>query len=333
MKVLVAIPLGITRDTFIPNDAEKIINSLGDVEWNNSTEQFSEEELRDKLDGKDVCITGWNNIKFTREVLARAKDLKLVAHTGGTVASIVSDDLYERGVKVISGNLFFAESAAEGVIAYILAALRDIPYYSNSMKRGGWKEPDYYNEGLLDQTVGLVGFGGIAKFVIEMLKPFRANIKVFSNHLDNGAAAGYGIKKASLEEIFTACRIISIHLSRRPDTFHMINRKLLKMIPDGSVLVNTARGSIIDEEALTEELARGKFKAVLDVYEKEPLPYDSKLRAMKNVILMPHMAGPTIDRRKLVTIGLVDDIKSFFNGGALKNEITKEYAAHMTDMA
>lgn len=97
--------------------------------------------------------------------------------------------------------------------------------------------------------------------------------------------------------------------------------------------MNTARGSIIGEEALTEELARGKFKAVLDVYEKEPLPYDSRLRTIKNVILIPHMAGSAIDRRKLVTFGLVDDIKAYFNGGALKNEITKEYAAHMTDMA
>ena len=330
MKILVTMPQGITRDTFIPKEVEDIINSLGEVEWNNSTVQFSEEVLRDKLEGKDVCITGWGNIRFTQEVLKKAKDLKLVAHTGGSVAPIVSDYLYDSSIKVISGNLFYAESVAEGVIAYILAALRDIPHYSSMMRDGGWKEPDYYIEGLLDQTVGLVSFGTITKYVIKMLKPYRAKIKVFSNHLKEETLTDYGIEKASLEEIFTTCKIISIHSSQRPDTFHLINRRLLEIIPDGTLLVNTSRGSVIDEEALTEELAKGRFKAVLDVYEKEPLPDDSKLRKMKNVILIPHMAGPTVDRRKYVTLGLVEDIKAFFNSEPLKNEISKEYAAFMT---
>jgi phosphoglycerate dehydrogenase-like enzyme len=282
------------------------------------------------LEGKDVCITGWGSVRFTEKVLEKAKDLKIVAHTGGTVAPIVSDHLYDSDVKVLSGNLYFAESVAEGVIAYILAALRDIPRYSNVMRDGGWKEPDYYIEGLLDQTVGLVGFGTITKFVIKMLKPYRTRIKVFSNHLNEETLKEYGIEKASLEEIFTTCKIISIHSAQRPDTYHLVNKRLLEMIPDGALLVNTARGSIIDEEAMTDELAKGRFKAILDVFEQEPLPADSKLRNLDNVILIPHMAGPTVDRRKYVTLGLVDDIKAYFEGKPLKNEISKEYAAYMT---
>lgn len=330
MKVLVTMPKGAARDTFIPKEVEETINSLGEVEWNNTEKQFTEDELRDKLEDKDVCITGWGNIRFTEKVLEKAKDLKIVAHTGGTVAPIVSDYLYDSGVKVLSGNLYFAESVAEGVIAYILAALRDIPRYSNVMRDGGWKESDYYIEGLLDQTVGLVGFGTITKFVIKMLKPYRAKIKVFSNHIKEEALEEYGIQKASLEEIFTTCKIISIHSAKRPDTYHLVNRRLLEMIPDGALLVNTARGSIIDEEAMTDELAKGRFKAILDVFEQEPLPADSKLRKLDNVILIPHMAGPTVDRRKYVTLGLVDDIKAYFEGKPLKNEISKEYAAYMT---
>lgn len=323
-------PKGVIRDTFIPKEVEETINSLGEVEWNNSVNHYTEDELRDKLEGKDVCITGWGNLKFTEEVLEKAANLKIVAHTGGTVAPIVSDNLYDKGVKVISGNLYYAESVAEGVIAYILAALRDIPHYANIMKEGGWKTPDYYIEGLLDQTVGLVGFGTITKFVIKMLKPYRAKIKVFSKHLRDDVLEEYGIEKASLEEIFTTCKIISIHSAKRPDTFRMVNKRLLEMIPDGALLVNTARGSIIDEEAMIEELEKGRFKAILDVFEQEPLPVDSKLRKLNNVILIPHMAGPTVDRRKYVTLGLVDDIKAYFNGKTMKNEISREYAAYMT---
>ncbi|HHV97801.1 MAG TPA: hydroxyacid dehydrogenase [Clostridiaceae bacterium] len=330
MKILVAMPKGVVRDSFIPKDVEEAINSLGEVEWNNTEKLFTEEELRDRLEGKDVCITGWGNPKFTEKVLEKAKDLKIVAHTGGTVAPIVSDYLYDMGVKVISGNLYYAESVAEGVIAYILAALRDIPYYANMMKEGGWKKPDYYIEGLLDHTVGLVGFGTITRFVINMLKPFRVKIKVFSKHLKEEDMQKYGIEKASLEEIFSTCKIISIHSAQRPDTYHMINKRLLEMIPDGALLVNTARGSIIDEEALIEELSKGRFKAILDVFEQEPLPDDSKLRKMDNVILIPHMAGPTVDRRRYVTLGLIEDINAYFKGEPMKNEISKEYAAYMT---
>lgn len=219
--------------------------------------------------GKDVCITGWGCKRFDKNVLENANELKIVAHTGGTVAPIVSDYLYEKGIKVISGNLIYAESVAEGVIAYILAALRDIPYYSKLMNEGGWKSADYYIEGLLDKTVGLVGFGTITRYVIGFLKPYRTKIKVFSKHIDQESIDKYGIQKASLEEIFTTCKIISIHSSKRPDTYHMIDKKLLQMIPDDSLFINTARGSIVDEEALTEELSKGRFKAVLDVFEVE----------------------------------------------------------------
>ena len=110
----------------------------------------------------------------------------------------------------------------------------------------------------------------------------------------------------------------------------MVNKRLLEMIPDGALFINTARGSIVDEEALIEELSKGRFKAVLDVFEKEPLPDDSKLRKLDNVMLIPHMAGPTVDRRRYVTLGLVDDIKAYFRGEPMKNEISREYAAYMT---
>jgi phosphoglycerate dehydrogenase-like enzyme len=102
------------------------------------------------------------------------------------------------------------------------------------------------------------------------------------------------------------------------------------MIPDGALLVNTARGSIIDEDALAEELATGRFKAILDVYEVEPLPEHSKLRGLKNAILIPHMGGPTIDRRRYVTLELIEDIKGFLQNRTLKYEIRKSYAFHMS---
>jgi phosphoglycerate dehydrogenase-like enzyme len=169
-----------------------------------------------------------------------------------------------------------------------------------------------------------------ARFLAEMLRPFRAKITAYDPYAGDEALASLGVERASLEEVVSKSKIISIHAARTPETYHMITRELLRSVRDGALLVNTARGSIVDEEALAGELATGRFKAVLDVFEDEPLPASSRLRGLSNAILMPHMAGPTVDRRKAVTLALIEDIKRFCEGRPLKHSIDREYAMAMT---
>ena len=330
MKILVTMPAGYVRDTFIPFEAAEKLMTLGDVIWNETEEQFSPVELREKISGIDIALTGWSCPKLDEYTLQYADKLKLVAHTGGSVAPVAGSYLYEKGIKIISGNWVYAESVAEGTIAYMLAALRDIVLYNKVVQNGRWKEEDSYNEGLLDQTIGLIGFGMVARNLVRLLKPFRVKINVCADYLTEADCSYYGINKVSLEEVFKSCRIISVHESQRPETYHMINKRLLAAISDGALLINTSRGSIIDEQALADELEKKRFKAVLDVYEEEPLPEGSRLRGLDNVILIPHMAGPTIDRRKFVTLGLIEDIQRMLRNEKLEYEISREYAERMT---
>jgi len=329
MNILVTLPENL-RKTFIPEDVAHKIEQIGNVIWNDKGANYTEEELREKIRDIDVCITGWGVPKFTARVLENANRLKLIAHTAGTVANFVSDELYAKGVRVVSANKVFAESVAEAVIGYLLAVLRDIPYYVNMMKSGGWKTEDFYNRGLLDQTVGLVGFGEIPRYLVSMLKPFRVKVKAFDKFVGAEEMAKYGVEKVDIEDIFASCPIISIHLPATQETYHMIDRRLLKLIQDDAILINTARGSVIDENALIEELKLNRFKVVLDVYEREPLPDDSPLRKMDNALLIPHMGGPTVDRRKYATLAILDDIDNFINNRPLVHEITAERAARMT---
>lgn len=324
------LPEGVTRETFIPQDVRLKLERMGSVLWNSSHEQFSVEELKNRLRGVAVCLTGWGCAMLDEQALEHAADLKLIAHTGGSVAPLVSEDVFARGIKVISGNELYAESVAEGVLGYVLASLRELPHYDREMRAGRWRPESFYNEGLLDQTLGLVGFGMVARSLVRLLAPFRVKVKVFAKPEDAPALKAYGVQAASLEEVFTTCKIISLHVPQVPDTYHMVNDKLLAMIPPGAILVNTARGSVIDETALIRELRTGRFKAVLDVYEKEPLPKDSELRQLDNTVLIPHMAGPTIDRRKFVTLSLMEDIERFYAGQPLKYEISQQYAVSMT---
>jgi phosphoglycerate dehydrogenase-like enzyme len=128
MKILVTIPNGDVKDTFIPPDVARKLESMGTVVWNDSDSNWSGDELGERLLGVDVCITGWTSPSFDEAALKKADRLKLVAHTGGAVTTYVSEAFFDRGLRIVSGNRLYAESVAEGVIAYVLSALRDIPF-------------------------------------------------------------------------------------------------------------------------------------------------------------------------------------------------------------
>ena len=135
---------------------------------------------------------------------------------------------------------------------------------------------------------------------------------------------------ASLDELFSECDIVTLHLSRNPGTLGMINRALLEKLRPGTLFVNTARGAIVDEEALIDLLKQGRFNAALDVFVKEPLDADSPLRTLPNVMPMPHRAGPTIDMREVVVLELARDIGRFVRGEPLEHEVSLAYARQMT---
>jgi phosphoglycerate dehydrogenase-like enzyme len=330
MNILVTIPRGDIFSSFIPSSVQKRLSALGDVEYNERTKQFTSEELRNKLYGKDAVITGWGSVTIDEKVLEGNNSLKIIAHTGGSVQGVVSNAVYNKGIIVLSGNNIYAESVAESVIAYALTALRKIPDYINLMGSGGWNEEIPIWEGLLDQKIGLVGYGMTAQHLVKMLEPFRCKIYVHSNHISDHELRVHHMVRATLDEIFSTCKIVSLHAAMTQKNYHMIDRRLLEMLSPEAILINTARGGIVDEAALTELLAQRRFRAVLDVFEEEPLPKYSDLRKIPGVYPIPHRAGPTYDRRQFVTLALADDIENYFLGRPMQLEITKEYAGFMT---
>ncbi len=229
---------------------------------------------------------------------------------------------------MLSGNEMMAEVVAEGTLAYILSALRRISYYEDGMQNKHWTWVcDLKSESLLEQKIGLVGFGAISKFLVRMLVPFRTEIKVYDPYVDDGVLSSNGVTRAELEEIFRESKVISIHAAKTPDTYHMIGKKLLETVPDGALLINTARSSIIDTAALEEELLKNRFNAVL--FDMEPLPEDSRLYGLSNVMLLPHMAGAA-GRWSKVTLALIKDIERIYDGKQPEMSIGREYAMAMT---
>lgn len=314
MNIYVAMPKGHVRDTFFTSRSKAMVDALGDVTYNTYDRQLTAEELRDTLPGVDVLIAGWGCAPITQEILSKADSLKMIAYTGGTVAAFITDAVYEKDIIVLSGNEIFAESVAESNICYIMAVLRQVPKYDAMMGLGGWHEPDFYNEGLMDKSVGIIGFGTTSKYLAKMLAPYHCEIKISSGHLTQAEAAQYGATVVSRDEIYETCDIISLQVAGTAANYHMIGEEQLKKMKDGALLVNTSRGKVIDEEALIRELETGRIRAALDVYYREPPFADNKLRYLPNVLTMPHMAGPTIDRRQYVTMALAKDIQAFIDG-------------------
>lgn len=331
MNLLVTIPDLPVRQTFFEAPQVQALQTLGTVAWNPFPRNFTPEELAQRLPGVDVAVTGWGTPKITGPVLAAADKLRLLAHTGGTVKPYIGEDAYQRGVRATSGNDIFAQSVAEGVIGYMLAGLREIPRYNNGVKAGHW--PDgFYNRGLMYKKVGLVGYGTITRHVVEMLKPFQVELLVYSRYIQQQELDKHGMRQASLEEIFAECDVVSLHSAMTDANRHMIKAEHVRAMKPGALLVNTARGGLIDEEHVFPVLGEGRVLAVLDVFEQEPLTDGtSPLCQMENVIMMPHMAGPTIDRRPVVTSAVLADIAAFAAGRPMAGEVPLDVMRRMSE--
>ena len=333
MKAFVTLPHNSNFADFFTEQNILLANSLGEMRWNEGIKQLTSEEVAAFIGDSQAYITGWGSPPLDKNILDAAPKLRLMVHLCGSVSPYVTDAVWERGIRVICGNDFFAESVAEGTIGYILSALRDIPKYSTDLKQNGvWKNSHSYTRSLIGKSIGIVSYGAIARHLVRMLQPFRVKIKVYDiAPLPQEDVEKYGLEAASLEDVFSNSDIVTVHTPLYEKTYHMIGAPLLSIIQDGALLVNTSRGAIFDQAALERELALGRFYAVLDVYEKEPLPLDSPLRDCKNVLLMPHMAGPTTDLLQEITRALLLESAAYLDRGEpLRHEVSRERAAMMT---
>ncbi len=330
MNILFTTENGPVKQIYFPAPAISRLETLGPVTYNLTNEPFSPGLLAEVVENKDVCLTHWSCPSFSEDVLEHAGRLKLIVHAAGSVADLVTAGVYERGIKVCSANTLMARHVAEGVLVYILAGLRWLPQHAYDLQyKKVWNKRTLEGESLLGAKVGLIGLGTIGRFLLDFLVPFDVSIKLYDPYVSAASVKGYPyVELAALEEVLAWGDVISLHASLTRETRGMLDKSRLKLIKDGALFVNTARGAIVDERALADELRAGRFGAVLDVYETEPLPLDSPLRGLENVVLMPHVAG--ITAREQMSYAMIDEIGRFSRGEPLQYEIPYEKFLLMT---
>lgn len=330
MNIYISMPTGDVTDTFITPESLKKLQEQGTVTRNMTDKNLTSDELANEAKDADIIVCGWGTAKFTKELVARLPKLKIIAYVAGSMTPVVDADALQGGVVALTGNYIFAQSVAEGCLCYTLCALRKIEKYMNHFRNGGWRTNFFENRGLFGKKVGIVGFGEIAKNFVKLIKPFNVEIFVNSGHMTEDEAAAYGVKLASREDIFSECDIVSLHLSMSEKTKGCINRSLLERLKKDAILVNTARGGIVDMEALEELLAEKRFWAALDVFTPEPPDENSRIRKLENTVVLPHMGGPTIDMREYIVKSFAEDFAAYKRNEPMKNLFNIDDIAHMT---
>lgn len=330
MNILVTLPEGDTREQVLPQDAQERLEQVGDVTWNPHDEQFTPNELGERLRETDVLVTGWGCPTLTADVIESSDRLELVAHVGGSVAFFATDALYDRGVTVCSANRILARFVAEGILASVLASLRDLPAIDAEMAAGAWPSGDDRCDTLIETSMGFVGLGAVGKELLDLLEPFDVHVSVYDPYLSEDDLDDHEFAESvDLETVLGESDIVSVHAAKTSETVDLLDAQRLGQLRDGALLINAARGAIVAQAALTDELRRGRIAAALDVFEEEPLPSDSKLRSLDAALLTPHVAGspakPWLGRTA------VEEVERFVRGERVRNTVSRNRFQRMTD--
>ncbi|MGW1200029.1 hydroxyacid dehydrogenase [Streptomyces sp. NPDC002536] len=282
------------------------------------------EPLEPLLGTADLLITGWGCPALTEEVLEGAPRLKAVVHAAGSVKSLVTDTVWERGLVVSSAADANAGPVAEYTVAAIVLAgkkaLSTAAAYDAEWP--GFRD----RQGLDGRRIGVVGASRIGRRVITRLNAAEAGYQVllYDPYVSATEAAQLGVELVDLNTLCRASTIVTLHAPELPETRWLLDAERLALIPDGGTVINTARGSLIDTEALARECASGRLDAFLDVTDPEPLEKGHTLAALPNVLLTPHIAGAQGSEVRRLGEFAVGEVERWVRGMPLRGRVSRE---------
>lgn len=269
------------------------------------------------LEDVDIAVT--QMAPFTEEVFAASPALRFIGVCRGGPVNVDLDAATAAGVLVTFAPGRNAQAAAEFTIGLILAAMRGIPMTDAALKQGDWRGDHYAWENVGGElggaTVGLVGYGAIGRIVARILRAFGAHVLAFDPYADPAALATDGVAIVELDELLRRSSVVSLHARLTRETRHLIDRRALDLMPEGAVLVNSARGGLLDYAPLPDLLRSGRLGGLaLDVYDVEPPPADWPLFSAPNVVLSPHLAGATRQTAMRAADIVAGDVADFVAG-------------------
>jgi len=271
------------------------------------------DELLAALPGVDAILVR-SATKVDQEALSVATSLRVVARAGVGLDNVDVKAATQSGVMVVNAPTSNIVSAAELAVALLLAASRHISPAHAALTRGEWKRSRYTGTELFEKTVGIVGLGRIGVLVAQRLSAFGMQVIAYDPYVQAGRAAQMGVRMVGLDDLMTEADFISVHLPKTPETVGLIGTDQFAIARPGLVLVNAARGGIVDERALYDALKTGRIAgAGLDVFAQEPCT-DSPLFELENVVATPHLGASTDEAQEKAGVAVARSVRLALSG-------------------
>jgi len=284
---------------------------------------LSKEELLALIGDYEVIITR-SGTNVDKEILDAGTKLKLVARAGVGIDNVDVDYASSRGVIVVNDPFGNTNSAAEHTMALLLSACRNVTKANASLKSGEWKRAPFTGVELKGKTVGVIGLGKVGGRVATRLKAFECEVLACDPYIAVKRAHDLGVKLVSHDEIYKSCDIITVHTPLNDETKNMIGNREFAMMQDGVIVLNVARGGVINEEALLENLKNGKISlAAIDVYSIEPPKTDTlkELIAQEKLVVTPHLGANTFEAQVNVAVDVSREILNYLDEQPLENAV------------
>ncbi|QDZ15377.1 hydroxyacid dehydrogenase [Humibacter ginsenosidimutans] len=292
---------------------------------------FTTQQARAALLEAEIMITGWETPTIDGAVIASAPKLEAIVHAAGTVKTFLSEEVFDHGILVTSCAAANAIPVAEFTVACIVFGLKRANRFAHRLRttHGVRSTEGMPRLGANNVTIGLVGASRVGREVIRLLRSYDVSVIVSDPYLSHGDAEQLGVQGVTLRELCMRSDVISVHAPLNESTLGLIGAEQLALLHDGAVVINTARGALIDTAALEAELATGRLDAYLDVTDPEPLPERSPLYGLPNVTLTPHIAGAL--GNEVLRLGdlAVAEVSRVAQGLPLEHEVRLSDLAHI----
>ncbi|MAV83183.1 MAG: hydroxyacid dehydrogenase [Pelagibacteraceae bacterium] len=300
------------------NKVEDVLNKHK-VDYDIKTE-LTPDQLKDIIDGYDGILIR-SATKLKSDIIGHCKNLKVIGRAGVGVDNVDIDTATANKILVMNTPLGNLEATAELTIGLMFSLMRHIHLASPSTHEGKWEKSKYLGTELKGKTLGIVGFGNIGQRVAEICSVIGMKIITNSSSANNDILSKFNATKVSTEELISSSDIITLHTKLNDNTKYMFNSTSLKTMKSSAILINCARGGLINEadlkEALDSDVIAG---AAVDVYETEPAT-DSPLFNAKNLLLTPHLGASSKEAQSNVAIDVAEQVADFLNNGKIVNNI------------
>lgn len=286
---------------------KSILDRYTNVKFNDEGKSLAGQELVDFLKGADKAIIALE--KVDKNILQQLPELKLISKYGVGLDNIYFEDLRNHGVQLAWKGGVNRRSVAELALHFILGTVRGSFHSHHDIQSGNWYQFKGFN--LTSKTVGLIGLGHVGKELVPMLKPFNVKIFAYDIHDRSDFCKEHGVTQVkSLEELLKSSDVVSVHVPHTSKTNNILNKEKIAMMKEGAFLVNTARGGLVDEEALCEALISKKItSAAFDVFKVEPMT-SSPLLKQRNFYFTSHIGGSSIESIHLMGLAAIEGLEN-----------------------